>query len=51
MQEFSEGEPNEKNLSMRFTPLERLTSDLRNLESKWYDTISKEEIKLDEDFE
>jgi hypothetical protein len=51
MWELSEREPNEKNVRTRFRTLERLASDLHNLENEWCDIISKEEIKLEEDFE
>jgi hypothetical protein len=51
MQELSEREPNEKNVRTQFTTLERLASDLHNLKNEWYEIISKEEIKLGEDFQ
>ena len=51
VQELSEREPNEENVRTRFTTLERLTSDLHNLESECYDSFSQEEKKPDEDFE
>jgi hypothetical protein len=47
IQKLSEREPNEENVRTLFPVLERLTSDLRNLEREWYYIISKEEIILD----
>jgi hypothetical protein len=48
--ELSELEPYEENVRTRFTILERLASELHNLENEWHDIFSQQERKLD-DFE
>lgn len=51
MQILSEQEPSEKTVKVKCNTLERLAKDLSAVEYEWYDLISREDAKEDEDLE